>query len=64
MKTLVDFIKNLKSFYQFYKDYKYNGAECEFIIENYQEVLCSRTKNYEQADILCKFRYWRDGQVV
>lgn len=38
MKTLVDFIKNLKSFYQFYKDYKYTGAECEFIIENYQEV--------------------------
>ena len=44
MKTLIDFIKNLKSFYRFYKDYKYNGAECEFIIENYQEILCSRTK--------------------
>ena len=44
MKTLIDFIKKLKSFYRFYKDYKYNGDECEFIIENYQEVLCSRTK--------------------
>lgn len=44
MKTLIDFIKNLKSFYKFYKDYEYNGDECEFIIENYQEVLCSRTK--------------------
>lgn len=44
MKTLIDFIKNLKSFYQFYKDYEYNGDECEFIIENYQEVLCSRTE--------------------
>lgn len=44
MKTLIDFIKNLKSFYRFYKDYEYNGDECEFIIENYQEVLCSRTK--------------------
>lgn len=44
MKTLIDFIKNLKSFYRFYKDYAYNGDECEFIIENYQEVLCSRTK--------------------
>lgn len=30
MKTLVDFIKNLKSFYQFYKDYKYNGANMDF----------------------------------
>lgn len=44
MKALIKFIKNLKSFYRFYKDYEYNGAECEFIIENYQEVLCSRTK--------------------
>lgn len=44
MKTLIDFIKNLKSFYRFYKDYEYNGDDCEFIIENYQEVLCSRTK--------------------
>ncbi len=44
MKTLVDFIKNLKSFYRFYKKYEYTGDECEFIIENYQEVLCSRTK--------------------
>lgn len=44
MKTLIKFIKNLKSFYRFYKDYEYNGAECEFIIENYQKVLCSRTK--------------------
>ena len=44
MKTLIDFIKNVKSFYRFYKDYEYNGDDCEFIIENYQEVLCSRTK--------------------
>lgn len=44
MKTLIDFIKNLKSFYRFYKNYEYNGAECEFIIENYQKVLCSRKK--------------------
>ena len=44
MKTLIDFIKNLKSFYQFYKDYEYNGDACRVIIESYQEVLCSRTK--------------------
>lgn len=44
MKTLIKFIKNLKSFYRFYKDYEYNGDDCKFIIENYQEVLCSRTK--------------------
>lgn len=44
MKTLFRFIKNIKSFWKFYKDYEYNGEDCEFIIENYQEVLCSRTK--------------------
>lgn len=44
MKTLIDFIKNLKSFYRFYKNYEYNGSECEYIIENYQTVLRSRTK--------------------
>lgn len=44
MKTLIRFIKNLKSFYQFYKDYEYNGDACRVIIESYQEVLCNRTK--------------------
>lgn len=44
MKTLIKFIKNLKSFYQFYKDYEYNGDAWRIIIESYQEVLCSRTK--------------------
>lgn len=44
MKTVIRFIKNLKSFYRFYKDYEYNGDACRVIIENYQEVLWSRTK--------------------
>lgn len=44
MNILFRFIKNIKSFWKFYKDYEYNGQDCEFIIENYQEVLRSRTK--------------------
>lgn len=44
MNILFGFIKNIKSFWKFYKDYEYNGQDCEFIIENYQEVLRSRTK--------------------
>lgn len=44
MKTLINFVKNLKTFYQFYRDYEYDGNDCRFIIENYQEVLCNRTK--------------------
>ena len=65
MKTLIDFIKNLKSFYRLYKDYEYNGAECEFIIENYQEVLCSRTKTmskptYYAGDVISQIDDWYD----
>lgn len=45
MNILFRFIKNIKSFWKFYKDYEYNGQDCEFIIENYQEVLRSRTKS-------------------
>ena len=65
MKTLIDFIKNLKSFYRFYKDYEYNGDECEFIIENYQEVLCSRTKTmskptYYSRDVMSQLDDWYD----
>ena len=65
MKTLIDFIKNLKSFYRFYKDYAYNGDECESIIENYQEVLCSRTKTmskptYYARDVMSQLDDWYD----
>lgn len=54
MKTLIDFIKNLKSFYRFYKDYEYNGDDCEFIIENYQEVLCNRTRTMSKPTYYAK----------
>lgn len=60
MKTLIDFVKKLKTFYQFYRDYEYDGNDCRFIIENYQEVLCNRTDN-EQTYILCKKRYCSNG---
>lgn len=54
MKTLIRFIKNLKSFYQFYKDYEYNGDACRVIIESYQEVLCSRTKTMSKPAYCAK----------
>lgn len=63
MKTLFRFIKNIKSFWKFYKDYEYNGEDCEFIIENYQEVLCSRTKTmskptYYAEDVIAEIDRW------
>lgn len=59
MKTLINFVKNLKTFYQFYRDYEYDGNDCRFIIENYQEVLCN--KDNEQTYILCKKCYCSNG---
>lgn len=63
MKMLFRFIKNIKSFWKFYKDYEYNGEDCEFIIENYQEVLCSRTNTmskptYRASAIIAEIDEW------
>lgn len=63
IKTIFEFIKNLKSFYRFYKDYEYNGDDCRFIIENYQEVLCSRTKTmskptYYSSAVIAEIDRW------
>lgn len=54
MKRLINFVKNLKTFYQFYRDYEYDGNDCRFIIENYQEVLCNRTKTMSNLHIMQK----------
>lgn len=44
VKQIIRFLKNIKSFYKFYVDYEYNGNDCRFIIENYQDVLSNRTQ--------------------
>lgn len=54
MKTLIDFVKKLKTFYQFYRDYEYDGNDCRFIIENYQEVLCNHTKTMSKPTYYAK----------
>lgn len=58
MKTLIDFIKNIKSFYRFYKDYEYNGDDCRFIIANYEKVLQSRTKTLREST------YWSSTVIA
>lgn len=42
--NLINFIKAIPGYYNFFKNYGYNGENMEFIIENYTEVLCNRTK--------------------
>lgn len=58
MKTLIDFIKNLKSFYRFYKDYEYNGDDCRFVVANYEKVLQSRTKTLKEPT------YWSSTVIA
>lgn len=58
MKTLIDFIKNLKSFYKFYKDYEYNGDDCRFVVANYEKVLQSRTKTLREPT------YWSSTVIA
>lgn len=63
MKMLFRFIKNIKSFWKFYKDYEYNGEDCEFIVDNYQEVLCSRTRTmskptYRASAVIAEIDEW------
>lgn len=44
MKILFCFVKTIRTFYKFYKNYRYDGDTCAFIIENYENVLENRTK--------------------
>lgn len=66
IKTLFEFVKNLKSFYKFFADYKYNGEDCSFIIENYQSVLCNRTKTmskptYYASAVIAEMDRWYEN---
>lgn len=63
IKQFFRFFKRIKSFYKFYSDYEYNGEDCEFIIDNYQEVLCSRTKTmskptYRASAVIAEIDEW------
>ena len=44
MRELFGFIKNIGSFYKFWKDYEFTGEDASFIVEQYQSVLSNRTK--------------------
>ena len=44
MRELFGFIKNIGSFYKFWKDYEFNGNAMAYIIEQYQSVISNRTR--------------------
>ena len=57
MKRFFRFLKSIKSFYKFYSDYEYDGETCRFIIEQYTQVLCNRTKT------MSKPTYYASGVI-
>lgn len=63
MKQFLKFLTKLKSFWKLYQDYGYDGEAVEFIIENHQEVLQSRTKTmskpaYYAKDVIEQIDNW------
>ena len=44
IKTLLLFIRYIPGYYKLHRDYLYKPTTYDFIIQNYEEVLCNRTK--------------------
>lgn len=65
MKQMLHFLAKLKSFWEFYKNYGYDGETIEFIVDTYEKLLCERTKTmskptYQLEDILREIDRWYD----
>lgn len=63
IKQFFRFLKRIKSFYKFYADYEYDGETCRFIIEQYTQVLCNRTRvmskpTYYAGDVVSQLDEW------
>lgn len=63
MRELFGFIKNIGSFYKFWKDYEINGNTMAYIIEQYQSVLSNRTRclskpTYSSNTVICAIDEW------
>ena len=63
MRELFGFIKNIGSFYKFWKDYEFNGNAMAYIIEQYQSVISNRTRclskpTYAASTVICAIDEW------
>lgn len=63
MKQFLKFLTKLKGFWKIYSGYGYDGETVEFIIDNYEKVLCSRTKlmskpTYYANDVIAQIDNW------
>jgi hypothetical protein len=67
MKLLIKFIKNLKGYWKLEQDYGYEPDVYNFIIHQYSDVLCSRTKTmskptYYAKDIISEMDKWYEDR--
>lgn len=67
MKQFLKFLTKLKSFWKFYRDYECDGETARFIVENYQIVLCNRTKlmskpTYYARDVIAQIDNWYEEE--
>ena len=63
IKQFCRFLQNIKSFYTFYSDYEYDGDMCKYIIDQYTQVLCNRTKvmskpTYYAGHVIARLDEW------
>ena len=54
MKQFLKFLTKIKSFWKLYRNYGYDGETVEFIIGNYQKILCKRTKLMSKSTYYAK----------
>lgn len=63
MKRLIKFIRNLSGYWKLERDYGYDPDTYDFIIKQYSDVLCSRTRTmskltYYATDIINEIDKW------
>lgn len=67
IKELFYFIKWLPWYYKLHKDYGYKPDTYSYIIENYEQVLCNRTKvmskpTYHYRDVIREIDRWYEEE--
>lgn len=60
-------VKAIPSLAKMYLDYEYDGETVRFIIENYTQVLCNRTKvmskpTYHYKDVISQIDEWYEDE--
>ena len=63
IKATLCFIKNIPGYIKLHRDYGYNPDTYGYIIENYETVLCERTKvmskpTYHWKDVVRELDRW------